>query len=159
MRVAESVQSELARQVLHEFIPRFAPSGRLLWLFDGGLEPAFFAAQWIRRSRLSPAAVELLPNIVVRDSRLHRLWLIGLPELGRQITSEMRIALKDALKNTSERLLFTNVLNNRHQLSLFAGAPLWGTIAWFADEPDHMVVFDDAVNPWMLRPAGDGRWT
>ena len=128
-------------------------SGRIVWLSEGGSKPAVSAAPCLRRMRLAPAALDQLPNIVIRDAKLHRLWLIDLPVLGRQMTTATRDVFKGILRNASERVLFANALENRRELASLDVDSLWGTVAWFADEPDHIVIFDDAVDPRLLGPA------
>jgi hypothetical protein len=156
MEIAKRVQNEFARRVLHEFPSRFAPFGRIVWLREGGLKPVVAAVHWLRKMRLSASAAEQLPNIVIRDAKLDRLWLVDVPALGCRMTSKTRDVLSGVLANASERLLFANALEKRRELPLLLDNSLWGTVAWFAEAPDHLVIFDDSPDLRLLGPASNG---
>ncbi|HQU41418.1 MAG TPA: BsuBI/PstI family type II restriction endonuclease [Pirellulales bacterium] len=150
---AELTQDDLAKRVLHDFCPRFAPLGRVVWLSDGGARAAHVDKRWLRRLRLSAADAAKLPNIIVDDPKPHRLWLIDLARSGHPTTAEKRAAMKASLRRADAHVLFVTALRNHRQFPRFISDALWGTVVWFADEPEHVVIFDDAPDPRLLGPS------
>ncbi|HUY91701.1 MAG TPA: BsuBI/PstI family type II restriction endonuclease [Pirellulales bacterium] len=152
MRVTEQIQDDVARRVLTDFRPRYAPQGRVVWVSEGNAEPMQSSKTWLQGLRVSAAAEEELPNVVVRDSRRRRLWLVDVATLGRHMNAERRERLSRILRRSLATLLFLTAFENRRQMTRFILDAPWGTIAWFADEPAHLVHFDDHPDARLLAP-------
>ena len=150
MSIADNIKDDVMRRVLRDFRPRFAPNGRMVWVCEGKVELAHRAKNWLQRLRVSSGAVEELPNVVIRDVTRRRLWLIDVAALGRQMTGRRRDTLKQILSRSGAALLFVTAFENRKQMRRLVLADPWGTIAWFASEPDHLVHFDDDSDPRLL---------
>ena len=144
--------NDLTRRVVADFCARFARHGRVLWVSEPDTEPIEDSKTWRRELCLSTAAVRELPNVVVRDSPPLRLWLIDVATLGRHMSVQRRRRLSHILRRSHAELLFLTAFENRPQMTEFIVEPPWGTIAWFADEPDHLVHFDDHPDPGRLTP-------
>ena len=137
------VQDATMREVLSDFCPRFAPKGRTVWISENNSEPIYASTNWLRRSHFSRGVLDLLPNVVILDATCHRLWLIDVMTLGRQMTPQRRATLLQTLRRSRGYPLFVSALRDRRQFHrLLADCP-WGTIAWFANHPGHLVHFDD----------------
>lgn len=146
MSVEKPARRRMTKRLIRDFMPRFAPLGEIVWSSLPGIEPANEADAWLRDLALSPAGVEDLPSIMVRDRQHERLWLIEIAARGRQLTTDRCNTLKASLARFPEHLLFLNAFKNRRALARLVLDHSWGTMAWFADEPERLVFFDaDAI--------------
>jgi hypothetical protein len=150
MNIVDQVQDDVMRRVLADFRARFAPNGRVVWVSESKTEPAHRSEEWLQGLRLSTAAVHELPNVVIRDAMRRRLWLVDVARLGRQMTGRRRDMLKRILPRSPAALLLVTAFENREQMRQLVSNDPWGTIAWFASEPDHLVHFDDNPDPDLL---------
>lgn len=153
MDIAAEVQDGVTRRVLAEFYPRFAPHGRVVWVSERLGETAYGSGDWLRSLQLSDDALAELPNVMIRRARRNDFCLIDVARLGRQMTVRRRDRLLRILRPLRSALLFITAFENRKEFQRLVVDCPWGTVAWFADEPDHLVVFDDAA-PIRLAPPG-----
>lgn len=136
-------------------MPRFAPLGEIVWSSLPDVEAADGADDWIRDLDLSPASLKELPSLIVRDSEQGRLWLIEIATRGRPLTTDWLNFLKAILNKLPEHLLFLNAFENRREFGRVVGDLddlTWGTVAWTADEPDHLMHFDEQAMRRGLQP-------
>lgn len=72
----------------------------------------------------------------------NRIYLIDVARLGRQMTLEPRDALLRMFQGRPSDVVFVNAFLNRKEFQRLVRAAPWGTVAWFAEEPDHMIHFN-----------------
>lgn len=76
--------------------------------------------------------------------------------LGRQITIERRDSLLRMLKVRARDVVFVNAFLNRKEFQRLVHAFAWETVAWFAEDPGHMIHFNGDKFLGSYRPrAGD----
>lgn len=142
MRFAERVHDVVLKTVLTEFRPRFAADGRVVWMCEDELPPAYASREVPRLMRRSQAEANELPNVIVFEKSRNRTYLIDVARLGRQITIERRDALLRMLHGQASEIVFVNAFLNRKEFQRLVHAFAWETVAWFAEEPDHMIHFN-----------------
>ena len=152
MSERQLTRSRVAKSLVRDFMPRFAQLGEIVWSSVRGIEAANESNAWLRDLARSPAGVAELPSMVVRDKQQRRLWLIEIAARGRQLTTDRCNALRGSLARLPEHLLFLNGFKNRRALGRLVLDHFWGTMAWFADEPEHLVFFDDDAIRRGVRP-------
>lgn len=107
--------------------------------------------------RGSPAETREFPNTVVFDKSRDRIYLIDVARLGRQMTRERRDALLPLLQERASEIVFVNAFLNRTEFQRLVHDLPWGTVAWFAEEPAHMIHIngDRSPGPYPPRDAKD----
>ena len=135
------LESEVVKQVLLAFRPRFTPGGRVLWVSKAS-EPTFTSKRGLRDLGIGVRQQRDLPNVVIHAPKKDRLFLIDVASLRGPMTRERREALADAFQACRVGLIFVNAFRSRRELKESLGEFPWETVVWFAEEPDHLVHFD-----------------
>ena len=128
--------------VLTEFCSRFTPSGRVLWVDEGGEEAAYKSLDAWGSLGLPSSPRPDLPNIVIYDEGRHWLILIDVARIRGQMNSKRYAILRQMFQGCALSLVFVNVFKDRSELGDWLLDFPWHTAAWFAEEPDHMIHFN-----------------
>jgi hypothetical protein len=131
----------LFKEVLNAFCVRFTPSGRVLWVSDGN-DPIFASADALSDLGVSLSSARGLPSVVIYDILQKKLVLIDIAKLRGLMTSQRREALSRLFGGSEVELVFVNAFRDRREFQKLLTEPPWGTVVWFADEPDHMIHFN-----------------
>lgn len=142
MKNAVRILDSVTNAVLTEFCSRFAPRGRVLWVNEVGEEPAYKRPDAFHYLKLRSPPWHDLPNIVISDEKRNWLFLIDIPRIRSQMNGERCAVLEKIFRGHGLGLVFLNAFKNRRELGdLLLDLP-WQTVAWIAEEPDHMIHFN-----------------
>ena len=151
MKAKHDMRHPVTRAVVEELQPRFVPDGRLMWV-RGARETASFASEdALVELGFASANRDQFPNVVLHDRT--RRWLVLVEVAGiRGPMSQRRCeALKREFAGPGLRLILINAFQSRREFQDLRAKLAWGTSAWFADEPDHMIHFGGEVYPALAR--------
>jgi BsuBI/PstI restriction endonuclease domain len=59
------------------------------------------------------------------------------------ITKELKVTIDLKLKHLLQPIVYVNMFNSKADYIKVTDAIIWGTYAWFADNPKHYIHFDD----------------
>ncbi len=124
------------------FVTRFTPGGRALWVAEDGEKLTGAVDEALARSCRALAPQHRLPTVGIHDAGRHQLFLIDVARLGVQMDRRRRDALMAAFGACGFDVVLVTAFACRREFQQLAIDNLWGTLAWFADEPDHIVHFD-----------------
>lgn len=130
--------SSLAQRVISEFRPRFAVNGRVLYR-EGVCTPEQSATARLVRAVARRSSFRV-PDLVIEEPAKRLLILCDLVPTREIITEGRRQELADLFRGAFESLVFVTVAESRKELSRDFQA--WNTVAWAADEPDHLIHFN-----------------
>jgi adenine-specific DNA-methyltransferase len=123
--------------VIAEFMPRFITGGdEVLYRRDS---PCFRRAQFRRFERRCSNLASALPAVVIGISAQRRFAIVDLVTIRGVIDERRRRESRQLFGSTGEPLIFITGLESRAQLA--KGLPTWGTVAWIAEEPEHLIHF------------------
>lgn len=139
IRSPVSRKATLAESFLGEFVPRFVPGGKLVYA-RGGNDPCDGAA--LQNLGMDVDLPRIMPDLIFHDAA--RDWLLIVEcASGKCLIDEMRLEeLHRIFSQAKPDLIYVTAFQGRSNLADYADLPAWGTHAWFADEPDHMMHFD-----------------
>jgi type II restriction enzyme len=101
------------------------------------------------RSKLAAVGLDVkpvtgtLPCIVAFCKRKNFLYLIEIAEDSAAINEKRKRELEAMFANCDAHRVFVTAIQNRDLLEQEGADIAWGTIAWFAAEPSHMIHFGD----------------
>ncbi len=128
--------SELLSLVIAEFMPRFVTGGEVLYRRD---EPSLRRAQFSTFERRRSNLASALPAVVIGISAQRWFAIVDLVTVRGVIDERRRCELRQLFGGTGERLILITALESRAQLA--KALPTWGTVAWIAEEPEHLIHF------------------
>ena len=138
-KASNTVTPPILQDVAERFVPFFAPGARAIVLHgeDG-------RAVLKREIGVTVDADAALPATVVLDPTRKRLIVIELGEAGSGLT-DMRINTLEQMFSTIDARKFFVTAYPSQKTAAKAMALKWADQArlWFADEPTHMICFDE----------------
>lgn len=139
INLSPGAHSELIRDIVEQFAPRFTPGATLIYVGDTGDKAGYFDVELLASLGVTVNKRGKLPDVVLYDSK--RDWLI----LAESVTShgpvdakrhgELKLLFADARPG----LVFVSAFPNRPTMARYLGELAWETEVWVADAPTHMV--------------------
>ena len=139
IRSPVSRKATLAESFIGEFVPRFAPGGKLVYV-RGGNDPCDGAA--LQNLGMDVDLPRIMPDLIFHDAA--RDWLLIVEcASGKRLIDEMRLEeLHRIFSQAKPDLVYVTAFPGRSAMASYPNHVAWGTHAWFADEPGHMIHFN-----------------
>jgi len=140
--LSPGAHSELIRDIIEQFAPRFVRGAVLLYAGDTGDKHGYF-----NRDALAALGVIVddhgkLPDVVLHD--VDRNWLI-LAEAASShgpVDAKRYGELAHLFKDSTAGLVYVSAFPSRAIMRKYLAEIAWETEAWAADEPDHLTHFN-----------------
>lgn len=140
--LSPGAHSELIRDIIEQFAPRFVRGAVLLYAGDTGDKHGYFD-----RDALAALGVVVddhgkLPDVVLHD--VDRNWLI-LAEAASShgpVDAKRHGELANLFKDSTAGLVYVSAFPSRAIMRKYLADIAWETEAWAADEPDHLTHFN-----------------
>jgi len=134
--------SELIRDIIEQFAPRFAGGAELLYAGDTGAKHAYF-----NRAALATLGVVVddhgkLPDVVLHDVRRNWLILAEAASSHGPVDAKRHGELAKLFENSTAGLVYVSAFPDRATMRKYLTVISWETEAWAADEPDHLTHFN-----------------
>lgn len=141
MEIASNIHDPLIRAVVHDFLKRFVPQGQIAWIVGASEDFATIGETAKAQKVIATIARADLPSIGIQDIGGGRLILVDRALGHRPNFASCCKTLAQIFGLAETELVFVNAYRTRSDLANCA-LPPWGTVAWFADEPDHYIDFN-----------------
>ena len=134
--------SELIRDIVENFGPRYAPGGELAYVGDTGDKHGYFD-----KSLLAGLAVTLdghgkLPDVVIYMRDKNWLLLIESVTSHGPVDSKRQIELARLFKGCTAGLVYVSAFPDRKTFIRYMDVVAWESEVWIADAPTHMIHFN-----------------
>lgn len=142
VQISPGDHSELIRQILDDFRPRFAPNSKILYIGDTGQKWGYFI-----ESLLSDLGVSLnkhgqMPDVVLYMPDKNWLFLNESVTSNGPIDGRRYEELMSIFGNSKAGLVFVTAFPKRATMRAYLSVLAWETEVWIADSPDHLIHFD-----------------
>jgi len=134
--------SELIRDIVEQFAPRFIPGAHLIYVGDTGNKSIIFNEGYLAELGVVLHGRGKLPDVIFHD--VVRNWLI----LVESVTSVGPMdgkrygELSALFANSTAGLVFVTAFPNRQAMTAFSVDLAWETEVWCASDPTHMIHFN-----------------
>ena len=132
----------LLKRVVEEFLPRFFPSGVVLFLADGEPKYAYFKRAYLAKLGVTIDAAAKMPDVVVHDTERNWLLLIEAVASAGPVDGKRRKELKELFRRSTAGLVFVTAFEDRVAFCRFGQQISWETEVWIASESDHIIHFN-----------------
>jgi len=142
IKLSPGIHSQLIRDIVTEFGPRFAPSSEVIYLGDTGAKEDFF-----RKDRLAELGVIVnrkgkLPDVVLYWSEKDWLLLIESVTSHGPVDGKRHGELSKLFEGAKPGLVYVTAFPNRKIMAKYLSDISWETEVWAADAPTHMIHFN-----------------
>jgi adenine-specific DNA-methyltransferase len=134
--------SELIRDIITEFAPRFAPGAEVIYIGDTGEKMGYF-----REERLAELGVTVdkhgkMPDVLLYYSQKNWLLLVESVTSHGPVDSKRYSELAELFAEAKVGLVYVTAFPNRSVMGRFLSEISWETEVWCADAPTHLIHFN-----------------
>lgn len=140
--LAKGEHNTLQKATLELFIPRFAPDAKVLYIGDASKKYLHVDAEGLKKLGLSEIAHDMLPDIVVLDTKNQWLVLIEAVHSSNPVSKLRHIALEEFTAGCPLPKVFVSVFATRKEFKRWVFDISWETEVWLVDSPDHLIHFN-----------------
>ena len=142
IKLSPGGHSQLIRDIVVEFGPRFAPGAEAIYLGDTGAKEDFF-----KKDRLAQLGVIVnrkgkLPDVVLYWFERDWLLLIESVTSHGPVDSKRHNELSKLFANAKPGLVYVTAFPDRKTMAKYLADISWETEVWTADAPTHMIHFN-----------------
>jgi site-specific DNA-cytosine methylase len=142
LKLSPGPHNLLQKAILEEFLPRFAPGARVLYLGD-----AKYKELHIDRDRLAAIGLpipgrNILPDVIALDPKNEWVFFVEAVHSFGAITNDRRERLVEFASGCNRPIIFVTAFEDRRSFGKWAAKIGWETEVWIASNPMHMVHFD-----------------
>jgi len=142
VEISPGGQNPLIRNIVHEFCPRFAPGGEVLYLGDAENKFAHLGTARLKELSVRLAAAAKIPDVMVYDQRRNWLLLIEAVTSAGPVDGKRRKELKGLFAGCTAGLVFVTCFETRKAMQGFLSQIAWESEVCIADDPEHLIHFN-----------------
>lgn len=142
LRLTPGAHSELIRDVVESFGPRFAPGAKLLYAGDTGAKHGLHD-----RARLEGLGVMTddhgkMPDVILYDGGRDWLLLIEAVTTHGPVDPKRHDDLASLFEGATPGLVYVTAFPDRSLMARYVGEIAWETEVWCASDPTHLIHFN-----------------
>jgi hypothetical protein len=136
--------SELIRDIVEGFGPRYAPGGELVYVGDTGDKHGFFDKDLLASLGIVLDNHGKLPDVVIYMRDKNWLLLIESVTSHGPVDSKRQLELARLFRGCTAGLVYVSAFPDRKTFLRYLDVIAWESEVWIADAPTHMVHFNGA---------------
>lgn len=144
LQLSPGAHSELIRDLIEQFAPRFVPGAHLVYAGDTGHKHAIFDVEYLSNLGITVDKHGKLPDVVLHYTGNGKNWLIlaeACSSVG-PVDGKRYAELTELFESATPGLVFVSGFPDRPTMRRFLSDIAWETEAWVADAPDHLIHFN-----------------
>ena len=134
--------SELIRDIIEEFGPRFIPGGILVYVGDTGDKWGYYDAPLLAKLGVDINSHGKMPDVVLFCPKRNWLILIESVTSHGPIDGKRHSELSSLFADSKAGLVYVTAFPNRSIMGRYLGEITWETEVWIADSPSHLIHFN-----------------
>lgn len=134
--------SELIRDIIEDFAPRFAPGSLLIYAGDTGAKLGFFDTEKLKALGVEVDSHGKMPDVVLHY--LEKDWLILIESVTSHgpVDGKRHSELAKLFAGSTIGIVYVTAFPNRAVMGKYLGEIAWETEVWVADAPSHLIHFN-----------------
>jgi type II restriction enzyme len=128
--------------VVEQFIPRFAPGSRLLYLGDTADKNLLLDTKGLADLGIPITKHDKLPDVVFYDPNKERLFLVEVVTSHGPMSPKRFYELEEMLSECKVKAIFVSAFPDFKEFREHMEKIAWETEVWVAETPDHMIHYD-----------------
>lgn len=142
LKLSPGAHSQLIREIIEKFSPRFAPGSVLIYAGDTGRKWAYFDAERLQEIGVSVDAHGKMPDVVLHDPNRNWLFLVESVTSHGPVDGKRRDELAALFAKATSGLVYVTAFPDRATYRKYSADVAWETEVWIADAPEHMIHFN-----------------
>ena len=134
--------SQLIRDIIEEFGPRFAPGSEVIYVGDTGEKEGYFLEDRLQKLGVSVNRHGKMPDVVLYFAEQNWLLLIESVTSHGPVDSKRHEELARLFAQAKPGLVYVTAFPTRSLMSRYLSEISWETEVWVAEAPTHMIHFN-----------------
>lgn len=134
--------SELIRDIIEEFGPRFIPGGILIYAGDTGDKWGYFNAPLLAELGVNIDTHGKMPDVILFCPKRNWLLLVESVTSHGPVDGKRHAELSQLFASSKAGLVYVTAFPDRSLMSRHLGEIAWETEVWVADAPSHLIHFN-----------------
>lgn len=134
--------SELIRDIIEEFGPRFAPGSILIYAGDTGEKWGYFDERLLLELGVSVNSHGKMPDVILFFPKKDWLLLVESVTSHGPVDGKRHAELSELFSNSKAGLVYVTAFPNRSIMGRYLGDIAWETEVWVANAPSHLIHFN-----------------
>ena len=142
IRLTPGAHSELVKQIITEFAPRFAPGSTVIYVGDTGDKAGYFQKQRLASLSVTVDQHGKMPDVVLYYQEKDWLLLVESVTSHGPVDAKRHSELSKLFDNATPSLVYVTAFPDRSTMARYLREISWETEVWCADAPTHLIHFD-----------------
>ena len=142
LNLTPGAHSELIRDIIADFAPRFAPGSSVIYVGDTGDKAGHFAEEALSELGVTVDQHGKMPDVVLYYGE--RKWLILIESVTSHgpVDAKRHNELATLFKNSRPGLVYVTAFPDRGIMARYLREISWETEVWCAESPTHLIHFN-----------------
>lgn len=150
VKVAEDIEisltpgdhSQLIKDIIESFAPRFAPGSVLIYAGDTGDKMGYFDEEKLVELGVRVDSRGKMPDVVLHFTSKNWLLLVESVTSHGPVDGKRHEELAELFSASTAGLVYVTAFPNRSIMGRYLGEIAWETEVWVADAPSHLIHFN-----------------
>ena len=134
--------SELIREIIEEFGPRFAPNSVLVYAGDTGDKWGYFDAALLAKLGINVDSHGKMPDVVLYYTKRNWLLLVESVTSHGPVDGKRHAELSQLFTGAKAGLVYVTAFPNRTIMARYLSEIAWETEVWVSEAPSHLIHFN-----------------
>lgn len=134
--------SELIKNIIEQFGPRFVPGGRLVYVGDTGDKMGYFDKELLGSLGVTVDEHGKMPDAIIYFKEKNWLILAEAVTSHGPVDAKRHKELETLFRNAEPGLVFVSTFPDKRTFTKYIDAISWETEVWIADNPSHLIHFN-----------------
>lgn len=134
--------SELIRDIIESFAPRFAPGSVLIYAGDTGEKMGYFDAPLLANLGVQVNSHGKMPDVVLHFVEKNWLLLVESVTSHGPVDGKRHAELAKLFESSTAGLVYVTAFPSRALMSRYLTEIAWETEVWVAEAPSHLIHFN-----------------
>jgi adenine-specific DNA-methyltransferase len=134
--------SQLIKDIITDFGPRYAPGADVLYVGDTGFKMGHFDEETFKSLNLTFDNHGKFPDVVLHLGSKKWLLLIESVTSHGPVDAKRHAELASLFKDSSAGIIYVTAFPDRQTMAKYLGDISWETEVWVADAPSHLIHFN-----------------
>lgn len=134
--------SDLIKDIIEDFGPRFIPGGILIYVGDTGEKWGYYDEPLLKKLGVKIESHGKMPDVILFCKK--RKWLILIESVTSHgpVDGKRHSELAEIFIKSKAGLVYVTAFPNRSIMGKYLGEIAWETEVWVADAPSHLIHFN-----------------
>ena len=142
LHLAGGPHNDLQRRIIEEFLPRFAPDSKVLYVGDASHKILYRDVQRLRALGFFELEHGRLPDIVAFDSARKWILLIEAVHTSNPMERVRHLELERLTKQCIHPRVYVSAFSTKESFRKWIVEIAWETEVWIASDQDHLIHFN-----------------